>query len=277
MIALAAVLVSFGLLLGELFLSRRLALTRSVLANIERELSMHMTEYLGQPSRRNGSPDSRSNSPTPMVDEEAANLWPVSLMSGQVQGSSVLSADTRNWILFIHGLAAYSIMIPLGLQVISAGYTEFFGSALTMAFLFGLLAFSLLLIYVAGSERRLDSLTLGRSAAEARDESRKMIWRSTGVVLAVAGTFYCYALLNPKTFDMAREIWKVAKGAGSEIGFWIPVVFIGGLFMVLVSLMWRSSSRPKTEPKAEENLPPKRGPPSKRTGTTRAQDAEAKT
>lgn len=259
MIALAAVLVSFGLLLSELYLSRRLALTRSVLANIEKELSMHMTEYLGQSSRRNGPSDTRSNPQVPIVDEGATNLWPVSLMSGRLQGSSLLSADTRNWILFIHGLVAYSIMIPLGLQVLSANHVGFFGSALSMAFLFGLLAFSLLFIYVASSERRLDSLTLGGTPEEATDEGRKTVWRSVGAVLAVAGPFYCYALLSPKTLDMANEVWQVAKGAGSEIGFWVAVVFVGGLFMVLVSLMWRSSSRAKSglegegNPSSEEN------------------------
>jgi hypothetical protein len=102
MVALAATVVSFTLLLSELYLSRRLSLTRAVLVNIERELSQHIAKFVGQDRASEESQD------------RAGGLWPLTLMTGGVQGSSLVSTDSRNWIVFIHGLVAYAVTIPWG-------------------------------------------------------------------------------------------------------------------------------------------------------------------
>lgn len=248
MISLAAVMVSFTLLVSELYLSRRLSLTRSVLINIEKELSGHITEYLGQASRLNNrnshrdNGNNRTNNPIGVGESTSpgTNLWPLSLMSGKIKGSSLVSSDSRNWIIFIHGLAAFAVMIPLGTQILRLAEIDFFSSALTLAFLTGLMAFSILFVYVVASERKLEVLILGSSKDQAKDESRKMVWRSLGAVMAVVGPFCCYAALNSNTANMVERVWEVVRGAGSEGGFWAPVVLAGGVFMMLISLLWRS-------------------------------------
>lgn len=266
MIGLAAALVSFTLLLSELYLSRRLSMTRSVLVNIERELSRHISEFLGQTSRLNNNSRHRGSNRDKVSrgNENSGDLLPMSAVSLGSRSSSLMSADSKNWIIFIHGLAAFGVLIPLGVEIFRTAQVDLFSSILALAYLVGVLAFSGLFVYVVSSERKLESIVVGKPEAQATDESRKMVWRTLGLVLVVAGPFFSYAGLNSKTSSMIGEVWDAAMSIGTEATFWAPVMLAAGLFMVFISLIWRgvkSEAEPIVEREMQEEERAERSPP----------------
>ncbi len=239
--AVAATLVSFSLLIGELHLNRRLSLTRSVLANLEKELACHISDYLGRPvaeGRRKLGRRTGDSAPA----AASTVLWPVSLMSTPgIEGSSLASTDSRNWILFIHGLATFAVLVPLGAQVLATGEVDLLSSFMTLTFLLALLVYSIFFVYVVASEQKLSGLVLGKAESSARDQSRKMAWRSVGAIVAVVGPLFCYALLGSKALEMADYLRGAIMGKGSGLGFWVPVALSAGLIMLFVSLFWREA------------------------------------
>ncbi len=261
MIGLAVALVSFTLLVSELFLSRRLYLTRSVLVRIERELSGHITEYLGRKAARNNHSkkiiSTEGENPRSSGNEDGNEmLWPVSLMSTGSKSSSLVAADSSNWIIFIHGLAGFGIMVTLGVEIIHSVEVGLFSSILTLSYLVGVLAFSAFFVYVVASERHLQEIVLGKSENEARDQSKRMVWQALGAVLVVMGPFLCYAGMNSKTGNMIEEVWQALGSVGTETTFWAPVLLAAGLFMIFISLIWRSVESGTLEAKTESQPEP---------------------